>query len=115
MFGGLHREQTVYKMSAIAATLGIGSLAVAAIYYRFAMHMAASGGEFPLYEAAATLLLTMGGAVSPPSTIRAPHALPGARCHGACLMPTHRARCLHTRNCVKHWLDTCCSPGADSC
>jgi hypothetical protein len=69
-------------MSAIAATLGIGSLAVAAIYYRFAMHMAASGGEFPLGEAAATLLLTMGGAVCPwvllsasppPRAARAPH------------------------------------------
>ena len=57
----------MYKMSAIAATSGIGSLAVAAVYYRFAMHMATTGGQFPLGEAAATLLLTLGGAVSPTS------------------------------------------------
>jgi len=54
----------VYKMSAIAATSGIGSLAVVAVYYRFAMHMASTGGQFPIGEAAATLLLTLGGAVS---------------------------------------------------
>ena len=90
MFCG-YREQTVYKMSAIAATLGIGSLAVAAIYYRFAMHMAASGGEFPLGEAAATLLLTMGGAVSP--WVCHPRVLHPARmmAHAVCVMayPPH--------------------------
>ena len=57
----------MYKMSAIAATSGIGSLAVAAVYYRYAMHMAATGGAFPVGEAAATLLLTLGGAVRPSS------------------------------------------------
>lgn len=57
------REQSVYKVSAIAASLGISSLAVAAVWYRFVWHLNDSGGEFPVGEAAATLLLTLGGAV----------------------------------------------------
>lgn len=58
----VRREQMVYKVSAIAASLGVISLAVAAVYLRFHWHMEA-GGEFPWAEAAATLLLTIGGAV----------------------------------------------------
>lgn len=57
------REQMVYKVSAIAASLGVTSLAVAAVWLRFHWHMEA-GGDFPWAEAAATLLLTIGGAVS---------------------------------------------------
>lgn len=53
----------VYKVSAIAASLGVTSLAVAAVWLRFHWHMEA-GGDFPWAEAAATLLLTIGGAVS---------------------------------------------------
>ena len=52
----------VYKVSAIAASLGVTSLAVTAVYLRFHWHMQ-SGGEFPWAEAAATLALTIGGAV----------------------------------------------------
>ena len=37
---------------------------MAAVYYRFVWNMNATGGEFPVAEAAATLLLTLGGAVS---------------------------------------------------
>lgn len=61
---GFGREQSVYKVSAIAASLGISSLAVAAVWYRFVWHLNDTGGEFPVGEAAATLLLTLGGAVS---------------------------------------------------
>lgn len=57
------REQWIYKVSAIAASLGVTSLAVVAVYYRFAWHMDSSGGDFPWVEAAATLALTIGGAV----------------------------------------------------
>ena len=63
-FMPVSREQSIYKFSAIAASLGISSLAVAAVYYRFVWNMHATGGEFPVAEAAATLLLTLGGAVS---------------------------------------------------
>ena len=52
-------------MSAVAASLGVASLAVAAVYYRFVWHLQEAGGDFPMGEAAATLLLTLGGAVSP--------------------------------------------------
>ena len=51
-------------MSAIAASLGISSLAVAAVWYRFVWHLNDTNGELPVGEAAATLLLTLGGAVS---------------------------------------------------
>ncbi len=61
------REQVVYKVSAIAASLGVTSLAVVAVYFRFAWHMSSSGSEFPWVEAAATLALTIGGAVRAPS------------------------------------------------
>ena len=53
-----------YQMSAIAASLGVTSLAVAAVYCRFSWHMDGSDGTFPWADAAATLLLTIGGAVS---------------------------------------------------
>jgi hypothetical protein len=52
----------VYKVSAIAASAGVISLAIVAVYLRFYWHMEA-GREFPWVEAAATLLLTIGGAV----------------------------------------------------
>ena len=54
----------MYKVSAIAASLGVTSLAVVAVYYRFAWHMSSGSGDFPWIEAAATLALTIGGAVS---------------------------------------------------
>lgn len=57
------REQVVYKISAIAASLGVTSLAIAAVYYRFAWHMDRTV-EFPWVEAAATLALTIGGAIA---------------------------------------------------
>jgi len=60
---GLHREQMTYKVSAIAASVGVTALAIAAVYYRFSWHMR-DGAEFPTLEAVATLLLTIGGVVS---------------------------------------------------
>ncbi len=59
----LHREQMTYKVSAIAASVGVTALAIAAVYYRFSWHMR-DGAEFPTLEAVATLLLTIGGVVS---------------------------------------------------
>ena len=52
-----------YKVSAIAASVGVTALAIAAVYYRFSWHMR-DGAEFPTLEAVATLLLTIGGVVS---------------------------------------------------
>ena len=59
----LCRQQTIYKVSAIAASLGVTALAIAAVHYRFSWH-AREGGAFPTLEACATLLLTIGGVVS---------------------------------------------------
>jgi beta-carotene 3-hydroxylase len=51
-----------YKVAAISASLGVTSLAVLAIHYRFAWHIN-NGGEFPFLEAALTMLLTFGGVI----------------------------------------------------
>ena len=69
------REQAVYKFSAIAASLGVTVLAIAAVHYRFTWH-ARQGGEIPYAEAVATFLLTIGGVVSPLHT-PARHCLAG--------------------------------------
>ena len=87
----------VYKVSAIAASLGVTSLAVAAVWLRFHWHMEA-GGEFPWAEAAATLLLTIGGAVSRspcPDTLSYPPVIGtlgpprGDGCVLHCRLPQH--------------------------
>lgn len=57
------REQTVYKISAIAASAAVIALAVGAVHYRFMWHMK-QGHEFPTAEALATFCLTIGGIVS---------------------------------------------------
>ena len=59
----LCREQTVYKISAIAASAAVIALAVGAVHYRFMWHMK-QGHEFPTAEALATFCLTIGGIVS---------------------------------------------------
>jgi beta-carotene 3-hydroxylase len=56
------RHQLTYKVAAISASLGVTSLAVLAVHYRFAWHIN-NGGEFPFLEAALTMLLTFGGVV----------------------------------------------------
>ena len=61
----MYREQTVYKVSAIAASAAVIALAVGAVHYRFAWHMK-QGHEFPTSEALATFCLTIGGIVSHP-------------------------------------------------
>ena len=43
--------------------MGVTTLAVCAVYYRFSWHMR-DGGDFPYLEALATFLLTIGGVVS---------------------------------------------------
>ena len=57
------REQTIYKVSAIAASAAIIALAVGAVHYRFMWHMK-QGHEFPTAEALATFCLVLGGIVS---------------------------------------------------
>jgi len=57
------RHQLTYKVAAISASLGVTSLAVLAVHYRFAWNLN-NGGEFPFLEAALTMLLTFGGVVS---------------------------------------------------
>lgn len=56
------REQTVYKVSAIAASAAVIALAVGAVHYRFVWHMK-QGHEFPTAEALATFCLVIGGIV----------------------------------------------------
>ena len=57
-----NREQMTYKVSAIAASIGVTALAIAAVHYRFSWHIR-DGADFPTLEALATLLLTVGGVV----------------------------------------------------
>lgn len=57
------REQMVYKVSAIAATVGVTSLAIVATWLRFSWHLQ-TDGEVPWVEMAATLTLVAGGMVS---------------------------------------------------
>jgi hypothetical protein len=57
------REQLTYKVAAIAASTGVGSLAIVATYLRFSRHMNPSG-DLPVAEMACTLALIFGGAVS---------------------------------------------------
>ncbi|GLC71561.1 hypothetical protein PLESTF_001135500 [Pleodorina starrii] len=54
------KEAMTYQVSAIATTVLILSIAIAATYYRFVWH-ADTPGEVPLDEVAATLLLVFGG------------------------------------------------------
>ena len=62
----LCREQMTYKVSAIAASAGMCTAAIVAVYVRFSLVMQDSGThKFPASEAIATLLLTLGGVVWP--------------------------------------------------
>lgn len=56
-----NREQLVYKFSAIAATVGIVALAAFAVHARFSWMR--EEGDVPATEAAATMLLALGGMV----------------------------------------------------
>ena len=56
------REQTTYKLSAIAASSLLMATAVTATWYRFAMHTGAA--DVSPFEVALTLLLVLGGTVS---------------------------------------------------
>eukprot|EP00878_Enallax_costatus_P019088 GHUV01020127.1.p2 GENE.GHUV01020127.1~~GHUV01020127.1.p2 ORF type:complete len:233 (+),score=38.69 GHUV01020127.1:227-925(+) len=56
------RQQLTYQASAIAATAGVGALAVFATYYKFVYHMAADQA-FPWLDMAGTLALVVGGVV----------------------------------------------------
>ena len=55
-------EQTTYRISAIAASIGVTSLAIVAVYARFA-YGRPDGADVPASEALATMLLAGGGAV----------------------------------------------------
>lgn len=63
------REQLIYKFSAIAATIGVTSLAVLATYLRFYWHVQ-DVGEVPWEELVATLALVGGGVVSGVGALR---------------------------------------------
>ena len=56
------RHAATYQAAAIAATVGIGGLAVFATYHRIAVHLQ-HGEDFPVAELAATLALACGGAI----------------------------------------------------
>ncbi|WIA14151.1 hypothetical protein OEZ85_002693 [Tetradesmus obliquus] len=62
------RQQLTYQASAIAATTGVGALAILATYYKFVYHMggssdAAAAAAFPWADMAGTLALVVGGVV----------------------------------------------------
>ncbi|KAL1550723.1 Phospholipase A2 crotoxin acid subunit CA [Salvia divinorum] len=54
-------ERFTYLMAAVMSSFGITSMAVAAVYYRFAWHM--EGGEIPYTEMFGTFALSVGAAV----------------------------------------------------
>ncbi|CAL1404870.1 unnamed protein product [Linum trigynum] len=54
-------ERTTYLVAAVMSTLGITSMAVMAVYYRF--HWQMEGGEVPLSEMFGTFALSVGAAV----------------------------------------------------
>ncbi|KAE8657306.1 Beta-carotene 3-hydroxylase 2 [Hibiscus syriacus] len=54
-------ERTTYLLAAMLSSLGISSVAIMAVYYRFAGQM--EGGEFPLLEMVCTFALSVGAAV----------------------------------------------------
>ena len=58
----LHREQLTYQFSALAATVGVTSLAIIATYLRFEWHIE-DDGSIPWAEVAATVSLVAGGVV----------------------------------------------------
>lgn len=55
-------EQATYRVAAIAATVGFLAIAATAVHARFSWHR--PDGDVPTVEAAATLLLALGGVVS---------------------------------------------------
>eukprot|EP00882_Tetradesmus_deserticola_P025427 GHRQ01027930.1.p1 GENE.GHRQ01027930.1~~GHRQ01027930.1.p1 ORF type:complete len:286 (+),score=75.42 GHRQ01027930.1:607-1464(+) len=58
------RQQLTYQASAIAATSGVGALAILATYYKFVYHMGSStDAAFPWADMCGTLALVFGGAV----------------------------------------------------
>ncbi|KAJ6804583.1 beta-carotene hydroxylase [Iris pallida] len=54
-------ERRTYLIAAVMSSLGITSMAVAAVYYRFAWQM--EGGEIPVMEMFGTFALSVGAAV----------------------------------------------------
>lgn len=54
-------ERTTYLIAAVMSSLGITSMAVAAVYYRFSWQM--EGGEIPMTEMLGTFALSVGAAV----------------------------------------------------
>lgn len=54
-------ERRTYLVAAVMSSLGITSMAVAAVYYRFAWQM--EGGEIPVSEMVGTFALSVGAAV----------------------------------------------------
>ena len=57
----VNSEQATYRVAAIAATVGFFAVAAAAVHARFSWHR--PDGDVPPVEAAATLLLALGGVV----------------------------------------------------
>ncbi|XP_031482038.1 beta-carotene 3-hydroxylase 1, chloroplastic-like [Nymphaea colorata] len=55
------KERATYLLAAVMSSLGITSMAAAAVYYRFSWHM--EGGEVPVAEMFGTFALSVGAAV----------------------------------------------------
>ncbi|KQJ84170.1 beta-carotene 3-hydroxylase, chloroplastic [Brachypodium distachyon] len=56
-----HSERRTYLVAAVLSSLGVTSMAIASVYYRFAWQM--EGGEVPMTEMLGTFALSVGAAV----------------------------------------------------
>ena len=65
-------EKTTYRIAAIAASIGVTSLAIVAVHARFA-YGRPDGADVPASEALATMLLAGGGAVGMEMYVRWAH------------------------------------------
>ncbi|RLN42036.1 hypothetical protein C2845_PM01G00540 [Panicum miliaceum] len=66
-------ERRTYLVAAVMSSLGITSMAAAAVYYRFAWQM--EGGEIPVTEMVGTFALSVGAAVSDDSAFGGPRGM----------------------------------------
>uniref|UniRef100_A0A453CL73 beta-carotene 3-hydroxylase n=1 Tax=Aegilops tauschii subsp. strangulata TaxID=200361 RepID=A0A453CL73_AEGTS len=56
-------ERRTYLVAAVMSSLGVTSMAIASVYYRFAWQMEVQGGEVPMTEMLGTFALSVGAAV----------------------------------------------------
>uniref|UniRef100_A0A453J0S6 beta-carotene 3-hydroxylase n=1 Tax=Aegilops tauschii subsp. strangulata TaxID=200361 RepID=A0A453J0S6_AEGTS len=96
-------ERRTYLVAALMSSLGITSMAAAAVYYRFAWQM--EGGEIPVTEMLGTLALSVGAAVSGDGVlgaVGAPGAVARVAVGHARVAPPPPRRALRAQRRVRH-------------